>query len=62
MGDVAEGAGVNQGRLALQRLHQIGPNRLVQQRHKGTLDAEPRHAHRRPAAGDAHYDAGKPLP
>ena len=57
MGDVAEGTGVDDGRLALHRLHQVWHHGLMQQRHQRPGEAQLFNGNRLAFSGLAHHDA-----
>ena len=62
VGDVGEGAAVNQSRIAFQRLHQIRLHGVAQQRRQGTFGTEIAGFHRRAVAATAHHQiADAPL-
>ena len=58
VGDVAEGAGVDEGGLTFQGLHHVGDDGLTQQCHQGAGDAQHLHGNRRSAPGGADNDPG----
>ena len=61
MGDIPEGPGVYDGWLTFKRLHQVGHDRLVQERHQRTLYAQLRHGYRIAVPGGADHYAGDAL-
>ena len=61
VGDIGEGAAVDKGGGALQRLHQIGLQGVLQQRRHGAHGLQVARGHGFVVVGIAHDDAGKPL-
>ena len=62
VGDVGEGAAVDQRRVVLQRLHQVGGERVLEQRGHGAVGVDGAGAHRRALPRLADHDIGEPRP
>ena len=62
VGDVAEGAGMDESGLAFLRLHHVGDDGIVQQGHQRASEAQHLHGNRLSAPGGADDDPGDPRP
>ena len=62
VGDIGKGAAVHQAGGMLQRLHQVGAQRVAQQRRHGALRPQVTGKNRGPSGGIAHQNAAQPLP